>query len=656
LNTTRHTKHWLVVSILLLTCALAVLAVCSWYSLKLRAHQGQVTGLALTLTRIASLTAETPASATGALPAELLQSDQLAQLIATGDTQAAAIEQASPGFPLNRVASQYPQVVMHWQSVRREFGRLNSQLLQPSAGSSRDLTGIAVVQQSFDKLFDAIINESLSRPLLKTASTLRADLNSLQFVAANNTAASATLQPLPLQPLIEKVKRSAAQLQSTAMPDNGPSLLGYTTSGQLKDFLTAVESLTVAAPAAALSAPQSTGDLAEVSATALSYIQNALRFVDAELHRSRRNLLAALSLACLGVLFITALTWSYRRASCSAQQNTRLTLNALVDDLTHIADGKLAPGSELLQIDQANQPIAELVDYTKSMVQGLVSVSRGVAHKTTELAAMQQASVEELAGNTEANARQTTEQLDALNTALSSLRQRIEVSTASSESNNESLQSTGIHSVLQESVGATAASLAGLSAQLDMGAGRIERALSVTDALKGVIGKMETASQQSNLQALNASIKNAGYHDNDADTDVFIQSSQRVSRQLQTECITAMQQALEVRADLEACAASLRECLSLLEQSAGHSLLATQSLRKLPSPSAATNIDTTAMVSDVAAISDIAGYLNNHYQAMTADENLLLLKGHALELQLMAAKLDESMLRFELSELPDDER
>ncbi len=651
MSTADRKRHWFVAGILLLSCALAVLAVSAWYSLQLRAHQGRVTGLALTLTRIASHTAELAADQAAKEPANanpksVFQGDQLAQLIATGDIQAAAIENTSASLSVNRVTKEYPQVVSHWQQVRREFGKLNRQAIEPVAKGDASLNEIESVQQSFELLFDAIINESLSRPLLKSASTLRGDISSLRYVIENNTSMAS------VQSLVDQLQLSTVELKSIATPDSGPALLGYTTALQLGDFLTMVERLQVFAPAAALSVSSDTGSLSEVSSAALSYIQNALRFVDTELHRSRRNLLVALSLACLGILLITALTWFSRKTASTSQVKSRQTLDVLVDDISRIANGNLGQRSKLVQVDQANQPIAELVDYTTSMVDGLVSVSRGVAHKTTELASMQQAAIEDMATRAEVSVEHNAAQLDELSAALTALQQSVERSASPSATGQHN--AAEIQTELDASVTGAASSLAGLSAQLDMGVGRIERALHVSDALMSVIGKMENTSQQSNLQALNASIKHAGYYDNDDDTESFIQNSQRVSRQLQTECNTAIQQAQEVRADLEACAASLRECLSLLEQSARHSLQSTQSLKKLQLP--ATNGTAAAVAEQVVKLRAIAQVLGNTNNSIGADESLLLLKGHALELQLMAAKLDESMLRFELSELPADEQ
>ena len=117
-----------------------------------------------------------------------------------------------------------------------------------------------------------------------------------------------------------------------------------------------------------------------------------------------------------------------------------------------------------------------------------------------------------------------------------------------------------------------------------------------------------------------------------------------------------MRQARDVQTDLEACVTALRDCLSGVEQSAQHSLQAAQILKSWQLPTPQQSIDTPELTNKVANLIALTDSLEHNQSALAADENLLLLKGHSLELQLMAAKLDESMLRFELSDHPADER
>lgn len=646
LTTFDSKRHWFVGSIVLMVCAIVVLVSCTWTSLKLRQHQGQVTGLALTLTRIATLATDGAASDN---PEAVFQSDQLAQLVAQGDIQATSIASAVNSFPINRISKEYSQLVGHWQGVRGEFIQLNLQSHR-TEGTSSGAGDLVLVRQSFDRLFESIINESLSRPLIKVASSLRGDLASLTYVTSNVGMNDQALA------LATDLQNRVAELQEIVTPDNGPALLGYTASQHLADFLGAVDNLQLAVPAAAMSGARPSSGLSAASASALVYVQNALGYVDSEVHRSRRNVLIALSLACLGILLTTAIAWSYRRAGNAVQNSTRLTLDTLVKDISRIANGDLSNRSELESINKANQPIAELVDYTSQMVQGLVSVSRGVAAKTTDLASAQQHAVDGLAESNADQTDQCTKQLADLNAALVTLQQQLAHIESQAKADSDSQGFDGVRDTLQTSVISASSTLAALSAQLEVGVGRVERSLSLFGKLNSVISKMEHTTRQSNLQALNESIKQSSYYDTEDNADVFVQNTQRVSHQLQNECAAALQQASQVQSDLEGCVTALRDCLSSVDETAQYSLQAANTVKDWCLPSQPSAVDTTELANTVAKLVAIGQSISNVQNSIASDENLLLIKGNSLELQLIAAKLDESMLRFELSDSAVDER
>ena len=166
-----------------------------------------------------------------------------------------------------------------------------------------------------------------------------------------------------------------------------------------------------------------------------------------------------------------------------------------------------------------------------------------------------------------------------------------------------------------------------------------------------MVGDIESSSRESSLQALNESIKLAGYYDVESETDRFVESTQRVSHQLQVAADRAGKSTVEIRADLDACSDALKESLTVAREAAQTALRATQVLKSSVDDSSLP-LDTDRLNGLIDSVMTAAREIDVVSQEALPTEQLLYLKGLSLELQLLAAEY-ENQSTAESADIPE---
>ncbi len=635
---------------LLLITALTVLSVCLWQTFRFGSQKSLTTDLALTLTRLAQWQADTTGSA---LTAQMFTHDGAAQLVAAGDVQSGAIQRALGEVPVGAFKEQGAGLLTRWQSVRGAFSELN--LASADIANDKDagvrVTQLPAVSETYGVLFDAITTESLSQPLLALVSDIRGELVGLEVLS------SSPVQVEALSALVERIKERAAHLDNLARPTNGPALLGYQSTLKLDTFFATLDQLNVNTVIGEVSDPQlpayPPAQFLRITSEALSYTRSLLQSMETELQDSRRNVLLAVLLSSLALLLAALMAWGLRQKKAAHAGKSQQLLRALHHDLGCIANGDFTHRSTLLANSPPAIAIAESFNAAVSALDDHDKFCRGMLDQSSALAVQQQEVIEAMEVRLAALPQTQVSHAQAIESALREVDQWL------SAAKNESHAPLQLQQTIADSVNETAASFARLTAQLDISCGRIERALSRLNELRAVVGDIESSARQSSLQALNESIKRASLHDLDIEPDRFVENAQRSSQQVQTAADNAVRSAVDINSDLEASAMALRECHTLAEEGSRHLLESARTLKNTgvePVLSPKTE-QLQAMVNElITAIQQSEDSNSGAVSEAVPQEELLYLKGHALELQLLAAEYHQSTTGNSRPEVQADEQ
>ena len=332
------------------------------------------------------------------------------------------------------------------------------------------------------------------------------------------------------------------------------------------------------------------------------------------------------------------IAWSVRRNRIDNREVSKAELQQplqmLQYDLARLAAGDLNHRSTLPVNTAVQSAIVSSFNSIADSAKSHRQYASDLLQQASVLAVRQQALVESIESGLGSLTRQNETHRDSFDSHLLELYEWGQKATYPGEEDRTERQRQ-----IADSVTDTASSLARLTAQLDISAGRIKRATARLKALQVVVNDMENSSRESSLQALNESIKLAGYYDVESESDRFVENTQRISHQLQIAADQAGRNAVEIRADLDACADALKEGLAVAREAAQTALRATQALKSSiddsPTPEESDQLNRL-----VDSVIKSAKEMDAVSQQSLPVEELLSLKGLALEQQLLAAEYD----------------
>lgn len=625
--------RWFGSSILLLITALTILSLCVWQTLKLGTHKSLTTDFALTLTRLAHWQTDVATD-------QDFTADGAAQLVAVGDVQSEAIALALSEVPIGRFKDSGGELLSHWQRVRSAFTAINVSpvIAEPEQNvSNGQVIGLTAALQSYESLFDAIVSESLSKPLLTLASEIRGRLLGLEILVIAGLYSDQT------QLVVSELRQLSEQMHQTVRPANGPAILGYQSSLKLEAYRTAIEALTIteSLPDNRVSlSVSSPSDLSLVTGDALLFTRSLLQAIEVEQQGSRRNVLLALLLSSLCLLLVAGIGWSVRRNSAVSAEPAQPLYPALQHDLSRLAEGDYSHKSTVVSNHESAAAVATAFNAVTESLSQRQRRFTDMLKQSSVLASQQQAVVESLEARLAELSQRNKQQTSGVAFAVKEVDQLIHALTEQDEA-----QQSEVHWQLADAVADTAASLARVTAQLDLSNGRITRAVERVQNLQGAVGQIESQSRRSNLQALNESIKLVGYYDTNDQSDRFIERTQRISHQLQVAAEGASRSANEIFADLQACSDALKECLTAAQESAQNALRSNRMLKaSVNDPATATQVRQLEQI-----VQQLSAVFSEPVPAdeKSPEEELLYIKGHALELQLLAAEASQSIAESE---------
>ena len=652
----------------LLAVGVAAVVVCGWLvfdsAAQLADHskrQTTATEYALTLTRLAT---KIDQSQSGQF-APSLNGDSIARLIAMGDVQTGELlVTAGSGLliqpEISELSAGGEAIAQKWSVIRNQISALNTEAITGEGERINSVTGTAIIDslgQSFETLFIAITNETLSVPLLRIVSQIKAEISNLLFlsglpgsVGLNETTNKA----------LGGLLQSVAALQQQAFGEQGLSVLGYESNLLLQSFVEQVAELRPVTSATAIDNQSVSSLNVEVYGPALqdqiiiALDQNEVyrRALDGAIYQYRRSILGALACVCAALLLLAMLTWRLWRVKLSPVVQPTAGLSVMVADINALADGNLAvevrsPEGESDSAVQSRM-IAQAVNYTGKMLHGLAEASRGVAVRTHAVSVEQHQIAEELIEADLERQRQLVLLIDSIKVRIPEL---LDLSETKAAATNE-LAAAALDT--RHAANNATAVLAGVSAQVELGVSRMSRAVETVGELTTMVDKMKAVAEKSSLQALNTSIQMSAYSD-EGDSDVspqFVDQVQRASRHLESGATEAGRLLEIIKTDLHASGVAMTSCSVAIDDSADASMKASQSFASITSGVEGIGESNAHLVDELKKEAENLNQITDklcHLFESTIDKNRLpQLLESTLDLQLMATNFDESLSRYQL--------
>lgn len=623
--------------------------------------QTTATEYALTLTRLANKVEVSKSDRSVAS----LNDDSIARLIAMGDVQTSELTVTTGSGLLKRpeVAELHAggeAIALQWSLIRNQISALNTEAISIGDENSQfgmNINFIDSLSQSFDAVFTAITNETLSVPLLRTVSEIKAELSNLLFLKG---LSSSTQLNDTTNKTLGRLLQNVNALQKQSLSEQGVSLLGYESNILLQSF---VEQIAELRPLSSVTASPNRQSFPNEGKAHSPAIQNQIisaldqnevyrRALDGAIYQYRRSILGALALVCAALLLSAIITWRIWRLKSSPAAQPLVNLNPMIADINALADGNLATEvrsleGESLQADQSRM-IAQAVNYTGKMLHGLVEVSRGVAHKTHTLSTAQRQIAQELKSADLDRQQQLVSMVEGLS------QRAIELQNLS---DNETQSTNDLAAAALETrkiaKGATSA-LAGISVQLELSASRVSRAVETVSELASMVDKMKSLAEKSSLQALNTSIQMSAYSDG-GDSDVspqFVDQVQRASRQLEAGASGAGRLLEKMKIDLHASGLAMASCASAIDDSADHSMKASQSFAAVTGGVENMGESNKHLINELKKeaknLDKLAEQVRQLHGVAAGKKRLPELLETTLDMQLMATNFDNSLSRYKL--------
>jgi len=365
-----------------------------------RKQMALTTEVSQVLTELEQLASEQP-SAAGL-------SDDIVRLIGYGDVQTNEIQSATGlgFFSSEELELKYAKtsLAQSWGSVKTAFASGNASLTDPSvaneqttASASTDvlwekqLQQYSLMQESFDRVFAAISQDTLSADLLAANSRLLATLRNIGFVLSNRKSLNSGAYSQLLQAGLSSLQSEVTQLVSLTSAGSGGVLIGYESRQLLNAFVLKARQFKptqidgISSSTSGGFAQEQQGILASAINSAESYRQ----LLDLASHQNRRAILFSIAALCLALICLLLSLWRSWRSQSGVSSSTSQDLELLRTEVSAIADGNLSVRASK-QSGATLNAIAQASNHTVEMLTGLVRVFRRTGNHLTELAGSQQ--------------------------------------------------------------------------------------------------------------------------------------------------------------------------------------------------------------------------------------------------------------------------
>ena len=455
------------------------------------------------------------------------QSDELAQLIALADVQTSSLGKTPRvmGFKISgSLDSAAQQVNADWLALR-EF--------LVSAPSTTPAPAPTVVEQP--ATIEVVVNgdiEQLSKDFALIRTRVFEGIQSTQLRSLADTTASnwSALEALPdndadIVNVIDQQKTNAQDLLRLSGADTDQSLFGYSTKNLILSYADGVSQLEVSTnvteppvtTAPPLAAPTNNLSVTRTIDQASQAIDRFYQQAQLLAQRLSRYMWFAVGGFFVSLLLSLLAAWRMLRAARDiahiSHNNNQTTDTAvsvsnneaatLLDDIESVSDGDLRYPVRVPDFG-ANRAIAESVNRSGAVMHNLVTMTRGVAERLTELVAQHNTLGQQLATKDISRQSQTAELSDgvAMRSRLLSEQQSVLEHTADAAKDiGKKFESAS------GTVNSISANLASVSAQVEVGSERMQRLLQTAGSVTEATGKLRQLAEQTRLQALNVSLR-----------------------------------------------------------------------------------------------------------------------------------------------------
>jgi len=498
---------------------------------------------------------------------DIAYSDGIARLIAYGDVQTGEIAALSGNglFGNEEVDLKIAKKALSqtWNAVKKTFATGYSSTGDAAVLDNSTpqvlLQEYAQLRKSFDDVFAAISQDTLSADLLTANSQLLATLKNLDFVLNVRQSLDSVAYMRILQDNLSLMRAEVAQLVSLTTAASGSVLIGYETRQLLTGFVQLAENfqpVQLVAPASPWLRVREEQEL--LIENAIGSVSTYQRMLELASHQNRRAILIALSALCFALICLMASLWRILRNQTGGDATGNPELELLRAELTAIADGDLSVRASQ-QSGATQNAIAQAVNHTVEMLTGLVRVFRRAGNHLNELAMSQQ----HLAKRWIKSEIKRHEQLELLSQSLELQTQAVnelhelESQTLSTDTAAIPLPmspsgSQGINQI----AGCTRAAIQELSVKVSacrdlLGTGDMENSASAAKIgdsssegllrmrqrvheLTGTISAVRLAAEQARLQVLNTSLQMTAYAGTAEidDQSRLVEDIQNISNQL----------------------------------------------------------------------------------------------------------------------------
>lgn len=506
-------------------------------------------------------------------------SDDIARLIGYGDVQTSEIAAVNGSGLFSRESVEQKlaktALVQTWRTAKRAFASADAVEADSVKGSETDsgypnqkqqLQRFDQLRESFDRVFAAISQDTLSAELLTANSQLLATLKNLEFVLRNRESLDIAAYNRILHDKWSSLQSEVAQLLSLTNAGSGGVLIGYESRQLLTGFAMQARQFE---PTRMVNEASSESRVNESQlrslATALDSAGNFQRSLDFASHQNRRAILFAIAALCVALICLMLSLWRSWRDTIGGNTSGGEELEVLRTELTAIADGNLTVRASQKSSATVNA-IAQASNHTVEMLTGLVRLFRRAGNHLNELAGSQQY----LAKRWIKSEIKRHEKLDLLaqnlelqSQAIDQL-QEIETSVVAADRSESKHDVSGNHAAIQslalkvsacrDIVGiAGAEDSYSVASDNNLSGEGLRRMRQRMHELTGAISAVRLAAEQARLQVLNTSLQMTAYAGSAEidDQSRLVEEIQGISNQLASSAAGAERMSSALADDLQ---------------------------------------------------------------------------------------------------------
>jgi len=549
--------------------------------------------------------------------AEWSQSNELAKLVAVGDTQVERLSDTNGLFGFlsaSTADSAAREINADWKLVRDGLLSYNSQnglSKNPDVPADRLQAEKSPVQVSTEvpvDLPDDLV--ALATGFEQIRARVAEGTRTQSLIDLVNNASLVWTQVINsrgigLRALVAQQKTYAEELLQLSGVGTNSSLYGYYTSNQILDYIQRVRSIqlppenraTAVEPVVVekVSETEVIPGSAFVTEALLQLQKSIANFTDKAASIGTRNRLITWA-ALAGLLGTFVLLFSALRKMVSVARSWKSVANSaaaepvrsgamsfrdadqLIQDIDEVASGDLRHSVRVPSRGHG-KAIAESVNRSASVIRNLVGMTRGVAERIGDVVLQHDKVGRALAEHDIKRQTETAELSDAISVRLKLLDQHQSLLKSTDEliAEIDNRSDSAVNSANEVS-----SSLARVSAQVEISSGRMHRLLQTATAVTGSISKLKLLAEQSRLQALNVSLKiseqindkASAYgieetYDRDSDDGLFDEIHQLTAQLVQMSADTD-QVVSTLLQDIEETAQSLKDSSDDFNASARH--------------------------------------------------------------------------------------